>query len=223
MFSYVFMKILEGRPDSYDRRMRKATRGRIEVIKKQVAQAVPEGSHVLEIGCGTGDLAKRLIARNCTVEGFDLNPEMIKAAQNKIDSEGLKDRLSVINMGVDGMDALADGAYDVVVSTLVFSELSDDERHYALTQSHRVLRPGGIIVIADEVIPRTAGKRALHTLTRAPAAAVTFLISRNSTSPIADLAGDLDRAGFELIKEERSHGDAFSMVICTRGNEKETP
>ena len=42
MFSYVFMKILEGRPRSYDRRMDKASRGRVGEIKASVVKEVPQ-------------------------------------------------------------------------------------------------------------------------------------------------------------------------------------
>ena len=50
------------------------------------------------------------------------------------------------------MKAVAADSFDLVMSTLVFSELSRDERLYALRHAHRVLRPGGCLAIADEVI-----------------------------------------------------------------------
>ncbi|MDP7112665.1 MAG: hypothetical protein QGH45_11915 [Myxococcota bacterium] len=50
MFSYVFMKILEGRPASYDRKMDAASQGRVLEMKNAVVAEVPEGSSVLESG-----------------------------------------------------------------------------------------------------------------------------------------------------------------------------
>jgi cyclopropane fatty-acyl-phospholipid synthase-like methyltransferase len=215
MLSYVFMKILESRPRSYDRAMDKASRGRVKQMKENVAAEVPDGSRVLEIGCGTGELAAMCIARDSTVEGFDASPAMVEVARQRIAEEGLHDKMTVEQMGVDGMDSLPDARYDAVVSTLVFSELSDDERRYALTNTRRVLKPGGICVIADEVRPRTSGQRLLYSMVRGPAFALSYLVSKAITRPVEDLAGEMKTAGFSVIKEVRSHGDAFAMVVGT--------
>ena len=48
MFSYVFMKVLETRPRSYDRRMDAASRGWVREVKDNVVAAVPAGAHVSE-------------------------------------------------------------------------------------------------------------------------------------------------------------------------------
>jgi ubiquinone/menaquinone biosynthesis C-methylase UbiE len=113
------------------------------------------------------------------------------------------------------MDSLPSSDYDAVVSTLVFSELTADERGYALKHAARVLKPGGQLVIADEVVPRKAAARALQWAVRAPMLAATYLVSRASTRPIADLAGEVAEAGFHIDKEVRSHGDAFALVKAT--------
>jgi len=217
MFSYVFMKILEGRPRSYDRAMDKASRGRVKQMKEDVAAEVPKGARVLEIGCGTGELAAMCItARGATVDGFDASPAMVKVARKRIEEESLSGKLSVKHMGVDGMDGLPGEMYDAVVSTLVFSELSDDERRFALENAHRVLRPGGICVVADEVLPRTTAKKVLYSVVRAPVLAASYLVSRASTRPVRDLSGEMAAAGFSVKKEVRSHGDAFALVVGAR-------
>ncbi len=222
MFSYVFMKILEGRPRSYDRIMDKVSRGRVRAAKEAVAAETPAGAHVLEIGCGTGELAEMLVGMGSIVEGFDLSPSMIEAARERIDEHGLGGKLSVRQMGVDGMDTLPNAAYDAVVSTLVLSELNPDELGYALRHARRVMKQGGTLVIADEVVPRSAPNRALHAAARAPVAALTYLVSRSGSRPIADLAGELVRAGFRVEKEERSQADAFAVVVA-RPVEEEVP
>ncbi len=213
MFSTVFMKILEGRPRTYDRWMNRVTRGRVASIKQMVAAEVPHGSRVLEIGCGTGELAALLVERDCSVDGFDVNPGMVEVARKRIESEDLGDRFVAHEMSVDGMDTLPASRFDVVVATLVFSELSDDERRFGLKHATRVLKPGGILVIADEVRPRPAGKRILQALARAPAVALTYLVSRETTYPIDDLPGEMERAGFTLEKEVLRHGGAFALVV----------
>jgi hypothetical protein len=41
----------------------------------------------------------------------------------------------------------------------------------------------------------------------------TYLVSRTSSRPIADLAGEISTAGFTIHKEIRSHGDSFAMFV----------
>ena len=223
MFSYVFMKILEMRPNSYDQQMDKVSRGRVRAVKKAVAAEVPRGSQVLEIGCGTGELAGLIIERGCTVRGFDLSPSMVKTAEQRIETNNLKGRFSVKQMGVDGMDGFPGENFDVVVSTLVFSELHDDERRFALKHAARVLRPAGTIIIADEVVPQTTGRRVFHTIVRLPLLALTYLVSSSLTRPIDDLVGEITEAGFIVEKEMRSHGDSFALVVGRKREEEEAP
>lgn len=214
MFSYVFMKILEMKPRSYDKHMDMVNKGCVRAVKEAVVSHISAGSYVLEIGCGTGELAAMLIARGATVTGFDVSPAMVGMARDRIRAEDLKDKLTIKQMGVDGMDGLPTSAFDAVVSTLVFSELSDDERRFALKQSERVLKPGGVLVIADEVVPRTAVRKVLQALARIPMLTATYLVSRTSTHPIADLPSELKAAGFTVQKEIRSQGDTFALVVA---------
>jgi demethylmenaquinone methyltransferase/2-methoxy-6-polyprenyl-1,4-benzoquinol methylase len=216
MFSYVFMKILESRPRSYDQRMDKVSSGRVRAMKQTVSQEVPAGARVLEIGCGTGELAALLCGRGARVDGFDRSPSMVRVARERIDEEGLDGRLTVREMGVEEMDSLPEGTYGAVVSTLVLSELADDERRYALKHAFRVLAPGGLLVLADEVVPRSPGRRLLHALVRAPMLAATYLVSGTATQPIPDLRGEVARAGFLVEREARSQGDAFALLVARR-------
>jgi demethylmenaquinone methyltransferase/2-methoxy-6-polyprenyl-1,4-benzoquinol methylase len=222
VFSYVFMKILEGQPRSYDRRIDELSRGRVRAIKQAVANEIPRGSHVLEVGCGTGELAALICARGATVEAFDRSPSMLDVAAGRIEEAALDGRLTLREMGVERMDGLEEQSYGAVVSTLVLSELTDDERRYTLKHAFRVLEPGGLLVVADEVLPRSTAGRLLHALTRLPLLAATYLVSGASTRPIPDLRGEVLDAGFTIGKEQRSHRDAFAVLVAHRPAQGET-
>ncbi|MBU0515019.1 MAG: class I SAM-dependent methyltransferase [Proteobacteria bacterium] len=220
MFSYVFMKILEMRPGSYDARMDRVSKGRVRAVKEAVAGEILAGGHVLEIGCGTGELAAMMIQRGATVDGFDLSPAMLAVAGKRIEDEGLGGRFSVRPLGVDGMDRLPDRAYDAVVATLVLSELSDDERRFAIKHAARVLKPGGRLVVADEVAARSMSRRLFQALIRLPLMALTYLVSRALTRPLRNLTNEVAAAGLVVAKEARSHGDAFALVVARRPGEE---
>ena len=91
MFSYVFMKILEARPASYDRLLERASRGRVRGARREVAARIPVGSHVLEVGCGTGELALALAREGSTVEAFDANRAMVAEARKRLREAGLEE------------------------------------------------------------------------------------------------------------------------------------
>jgi len=218
VFGYVWMKLLEGRPRSYDRRMDRLSGGRVTAAKEAVAWHVPRRSRVLEVGCGAGELACMLAERGCTARGFDLSPTMVEAAIERAERAGFADRVTAEVMGVEGMDALDEGAFDAVVSTLALSELSDDERRWTLRQARRVLRPGGLFVLADEVVPRGGARRLLHSVARAPVAAVTAAFTGSGSRALDDPAGQLTEAGFAVEIEERSEGGTFALVTARKGH-----
>jgi ubiquinone/menaquinone biosynthesis C-methylase UbiE len=206
------MKILERRPQSYDRLITEASRGKIRSAKKTIAAELSSAKHILEIGCGTGELACMLARQGAMVHGFDLNPKMIIFARQRSEEQNLENKISFLNMGVHAMDGLPADEYDGVVATLVFSELSDDERQFALRHAKRILKPDGIIAIADEAIPRNPLQKMSHLLFRIPMLLATYLITRTTTRPLRNPKGELTAAGFVVEKEIRSHGDSFTIV-----------
>lgn len=74
-----------------------------------VISLVPEGSRVLDLGCGDGSLIAHLRdERGCDVRGVELAPEEIAAA--------LGQGLSVVQADLDqGLAGYPDGAFDIVV------------------------------------------------------------------------------------------------------------
>jgi methionine biosynthesis protein MetW len=74
-----------------------------------VISLVPEGSRVLDLGCGDGSLIAHLRdERGCDVRGIELAPEEIAAA--------IARGLSVVQSDLDeGLSGYPDGAFDAVV------------------------------------------------------------------------------------------------------------
>ena len=96
----------------------------------------------LELGCGTGEFSRRLAARARRVVAVDLSPEMIRVARDR--SRGYDN----IGLMVGDMTALAlDGErFDCVAS---LNTLHHVDARLALRAMRSLLRPGGMILIAD--------------------------------------------------------------------------
>ena len=114
----------------------------------EFAQIVP-GEHVLDVGCGTGDLtllAKQRSGSTGQVCGIDASPEMIEVARRK----AARTQAAVdFRSGVIERLPYSDGSFDVVLSSLMMHHLPADLKPIALAEIRRVLRPNGRLVIVD--------------------------------------------------------------------------
>jgi ubiquinone/menaquinone biosynthesis C-methylase UbiE len=194
----VFMKWLETSPSDYDRGIQLLTLGRIQNIKERIANSyVQEGSRVLEIGCGTGTLTLMMAKRGATVTGIDASPRMLAEAEKKIKDAGLEDRVTLKYMDAALIgDRFAAASFDLIVSTLVFSELPPDDRRFVLEACQKLLAPNGRLLIADEVIPTQPIPRLFFFLVRLPLVLLTWLLTRTSTASLRDFGALLTQTGF---------------------------
>lgn len=218
MSSYVFMKVLESTPARYDRGIRILSRGRIDAIYQRLAEIVASpGARVLDIGCGTGAVARACAERGAEVAGIDANTGMLEIARSRpVPAPGRVEWIELNAMEIE--DRFPERSFDAVVSCLAFSEMSPDERAYVLRIAHTRLRAGGLLAIADEVQPAAPSRRLWHRVTRWPLAALTYAITQTTTHPVVGLVEAIRAAGFEDITEERMpHGD-FAVVHARRGN-----
>lgn len=218
MFSYIYMKILESQPRRYDRGISWLSLGKSERIKKKIIEDnVKPGCYALEIGVGTGSLAVLAAKQGARVLGFDISKPMLQVARKKIDDAGFSDNIELVEMGVSGMDGFSDESFDLVMSTLVFSELSSDEQMYTLHHAHRILKSGGWIAIADEARPEGFFKRFLYNVLRVPLLIVTFILTQTSTKAVSNLEEKIRQSGFEIEKIERSSLGSFLYIVAIKG------
>jgi demethylmenaquinone methyltransferase/2-methoxy-6-polyprenyl-1,4-benzoquinol methylase len=203
MSSLALMRWLEGAPRRYDAGMRLLTLGRADALRDVVAAAVPPGARVVELGCGTGALTERLARQGVDVLAYDTAPDMLDRARARLDASGCAARVEWRERTAAEIDGLPSQAFDAVVSSFAFSELSRGERSYVLRAAFERLRPGGVIAIADETQPTRLLQRLLHRLLRAPQAVLAWLLAGSLSTPIPDLADELRDAGFVLREQQR--------------------
>jgi 2-polyprenyl-3-methyl-5-hydroxy-6-metoxy-1,4-benzoquinol methylase len=194
----VFMKWLETSPKDYDRGIQLLTLGRIQRIKEQVANNyIRDGTRVLEIGCGTGMLTLMMAQRGASVMGIDASPRMLAEAEKKIKEAKLEERVSLKYMDAALIgERFAAGSFDLIVSTLVFSELPPDDQRFVLEACEKLLAPNGRLLIADEVTPAQPFVRLLYTLVRLPLVLLTWLITRTTTNSLHGFDSMLAQVGF---------------------------
>lgn len=219
MSTYVLMRILESAPSRYDKGLRILTLGRLDEVYDRLASRIEKGQTVLDLGCGTGGLTLRAAARDAHVLGIDVNAEMLEIARQRVQRADLSQSVELREMGVAELGAEETDSYNVVTSGLCFSELTPDELRYTLGELGRVLKPGGTLLVADEVRPEGLGKRLLHRLIRYPLAIIAYLVTQTSTHPVADLPRKLGEAGLVIESARFNRLGTFVELVARNPQE----
>lgn len=109
------------------------------------------GMHMLDVGCGPGRLTipvAQAVGATGRVVGIDIQPAMVRHAQQRADAAGLQNieiRLLDVSAG-----ELETDHFDRALLVTVLGEIPD--REGALRAIYRALKPGGFLSIT-EVIP----------------------------------------------------------------------
>lgn len=117
--------------------------------RQLLAQAeLRPGQSVLEIGCGTGNLALRAQRSHpdVVVTGLDPDVPSLDIARRKAARAGVD---VAWDEGVAQDLPYADGSYDHVLSSLMLHHLEEDQRLAALQEARRVLATDGTLHVVD--------------------------------------------------------------------------
>jgi tRNA threonylcarbamoyl adenosine modification protein (Sua5/YciO/YrdC/YwlC family) len=155
---------------------------------------------ILELGTGTGETARRLLARHpdASLLGIDESEAMLRAAAAVLGAE----RVSLLCGRLE--DPLPSGPFDLVASALCVHHLDGPGKADLFTRVREVLGPGGRFVLGDVVIPEAPG-----------VAATPLTPGFDKPSTVADQLEWLRDAGFDA-RVSWSHGDLAVIVAEPR-------
>lgn len=107
---------------------------------------VPEGTTLLDAGCGYCLHAVRYVQRGLKVTGVDFSSSALDAAKKYLASVGLEDRVELVQGDLLALP-FADAKFGVVSCWGVLMHIPQVDR--ALAELVRVLRPGGKLVLME--------------------------------------------------------------------------
>ena len=114
---------------------------------------------VLDVGCGTGRLGKRLYERGFSVTGVDISPDAVRAARAlalAADPTGHALRFAEADFASDRSPRLAGGPFDIVVCQLVLSIIGNARNRINLLRHVRDnLRPDGWLYLSASGVSDT--------------------------------------------------------------------
>ncbi|WP_442601039.1 MerR family transcriptional regulator [Paenibacillus sp. KN14-4R] len=114
-----------------------------QALDRTFTRLTPKAGEIgLEIGVGTGNLARRFVEQSIQMIGIDQSKEMLKQCRLKLPDMETK-------IGNFLAIPCLDGQFDFVVTSFAFHHLTDEQKPLALAEMRRVLKPHGRICITD--------------------------------------------------------------------------
>jgi ubiquinone/menaquinone biosynthesis C-methylase UbiE len=108
-------------------------------------------ARLVDVACGTGRTLKQIAVSHprLSLFGIDLSPYYVQAAR-----ELLADHVDA-SFAADNAERmpLRDESQDIATSVYLFHELPRDARERVFADMHRVVRPGGLAIVADSAQP----------------------------------------------------------------------
>lgn len=206
----------------YDRMNRLLTFGMDQRWRRALLQrtGAGPGDNVLDLACGTGDLAKLATSLGSATWGIDFAAAMTKRARGRVPGAG------IVRGDALGLPFPA-GAFDVVVSGFAIRNFTDLESVFA--EVARVTKPGGHFGILEIDEPQRAivrlGHRAyfgrvvprLGGLLSGDRPAYEYLAASASYLPAPQELGRLLKAaGFHRVAKRSHMAGAIQTVVATR-------
>jgi tRNA (cmo5U34)-methyltransferase len=121
-----------------------------EEFQEAVVRATGDGAgRVLELGTGTGETTRRLLARHprALLVGIDESASMLQAAREALPADRVSLRVGAIE------DPLPEGPFDLVASALCVHHLQGASKRDLFARVRAVLPPGGRFVLGDVIVP----------------------------------------------------------------------
>jgi ubiquinone/menaquinone biosynthesis methyltransferase len=196
--------------------------------RRLLALAAPlAGRRVLDLACGTGDLAWSAAAEGATVTGLDLTPRMIALARAKARAGNGAVRAAFL-VGDMMRLPLGSSSFDVVTTGYGLRNVPVVES--AIAEIRRVLRPGGLFLSLDFNRPDEAWLRGIYLAYLTLVGSIVGLALHGDPDtyryipesirhyPGAEgIVARLRAAGFERVRWEPVLGGLLAIHVAERG------
>jgi len=135
--------------DQYDERFTNSSIGLAQrsLVWKVLETAFPRGSHIIDIGCGTGVDASFLAQRGVQVTACDSSPRMIEITTRRAEIQNLSRLIHPLVLPAEQLGHLRrPSVFDGALSNFGPLNCVRDTRQFA-TDLARLVRPGGTAVL----------------------------------------------------------------------------
>ena len=188
---------------------------------------VRKGHRVLDIAGGTGDLTamfSKLVGIDGSVVLADINASMLTVGRDRLIDRGTADNIEFVQANAETLP-FPDNHFDCI--TIAFGLRNVTDKNKALRSMHRVLKPGGRLLVLEFSKPQVARLSTVYDqysfkvlpfmgkLVTNDAESYQYLAESIRMHPDQEtLAGMMREAGFEAV---RYHNMTGGIVALHRG------
>jgi len=156
----------------------------------------PGGFLLLDFGCGSGNISKRLTSANRKITGIDISPELLKLAIEQNDPS-----LCEFVLYDGGEIPLNDESFDFVVTYVVLNHIVDDDHLIeTLRNINKTLKEGGKALFIEQTRKTTT---------------LEYDGIKKQRS-VADFVGIFENAGFTVEQVEHVRKARFLPIYLIR-------
>ncbi len=179
--------------------------------KKYLLEKIDKNRSVLDIGCGNGDFAISCAKKVSKVIGLDVSKKMIENAKKNAKRNNIK---NVTFYQEDLFSFDLEEKFDYVTLVYFLNVFPDEDSvETVLKKAISHLKPGGYLLIADELKPANAVLSGLISLFRMPVFTFFYLTTGLRYHKIHDLEKLLTRSGIQMIEEKRFLFQYCSVLV----------
>lgn len=169
---------------------------RDEALYARILDRLGPVREVLDVGCGEGRLVAYLAERaGIHGVGVDISPEGFVRAGEDTARRQVAHLTACVQGDAQEMPIFADGQFEAVTMTFTLHHI--EGRDHALRKIHRVLRPGGKVLVGDYVIVEGRHSSECHRFT------------------VAQVQRMLEEAGFVRVDVEMVE-PAVALVVAEK-------
>jgi SAM-dependent methyltransferase len=200
------MKILEKQPETYDKEFYRLF-PESKMIYETIIEKIDKIGRILEIGCGTGQLAIQLAKKGLDVVAVDISSDMITFAMGNAKKE--KVEINFIERDFISFKTFQEivelGPFDFIISTFVLSEFTPLKQRLFIKQANQLLKETGTLFISAESFPSSLLRRIGSSVKRFINSQISIFRNIPSTSPVKDFEKLLSEFfSYELLFEKNS-------------------
>jgi putative AdoMet-dependent methyltransferase len=202
--------------ERYERRMSEFRNLPAEDAAILALLALPGGSHILEIGTGSGHFARAAAKAGHRVTALDVSAAMLQYAADRAKSEKLTG-ITFTRAGFLTLEAPPE-SFDAAVSMAVLHHLPDLWKAVGLQNIRRALKPGGLFFLGDVVFSWTGQNHAacFQSFIDALPEGMKPEAARHIATEYSTLAwimqGLLERAGFKILNIIADHAPLIQYL-----------
>jgi len=209
------MRKLELEPETYESKFTALTKGINIKVHDWVLDRIKAPQIILEVGCGTGSLAKKMALKGNEVLAIDKNLQMINTAMKNYPTEA--DMKLLYQIGSTTDLPVEDSSKDLIISTFMLSELRPFEQQIFLRNAWKALKPNGRMIVAAEFVPSGLWK-ILFNIKRWRYRKKLRRLRLQSTFLVKWFFNYLEPIGFKLVAEKKWNHGSIRVIELKKDN-----